>query len=191
MSQNAGFVATVPIYKDQSVAANRGKLIEVGDTVSLVAKGATSTELITPTVTAVGKSGKAVFWNYGTTAYKGEDILRLHQKHIFEPDGAKRSWTIDVDENSSGASLAAAVSVILEGATYELTAAETGSPATGFTDDFMQDLEDEINAILLGDGVCTVEASGGTMTITISGTRLYPGTLVITNTTPDSTWTQV
>lgn len=183
----------LPVYKDQTNSANIGKIIEVGDTVTLVIynnklTGPTTQDV---TVTAVGNGGRTIEWNNSTTGnLLAERIERVHAKHQYTCAGAQ-NWEIVLTEASASSVKAKVTSMAfgVPSVVYDI-GVEEAAAANGITDLFVEELVDKINSVLGNEGyahgVVAGSAGSQTLTLTINGLTLRPGALVLAGLTAGS-----
>lgn len=174
------------VYKDQTNPANQGKVVEIGDTVTLVLtndNGVPSTQDIT--VTGVSDNGKTICWSTSGTAVRTTDIIRVHAKHTFECPGP-HSCSIVVTKESSG--LVEFVSLVINGATHGLGVEEPGEASSNWNPGIVTPLEEVLNELLLGNGRAHVSINSDELTISILGTSLNFGALVVNGADPDYDW---
>ncbi len=185
-------ITKLPIYKDQTTPGNEGELIEVGDSVDLVIRndGAAPT-IQTVVVTEVALGGKQIGWNNSTTGnLRTEDVIRVHYKHQYNCPGAT-NYTVTLTEAGAGAALAEVTSIEFGSppVAYAIGAAETGDPATGITQEFVDELVTKVQAVLGAEGFVTAELTSATVvTMTITALKLKPGTIAVVGLTA-GTWT--
>lgn len=160
-----------PVYKDQTVAANYGVLIAVGDTVVVKADGdGTDDGAVSLVLTHVENGGRTIGWNQllnTASNYETTDITRVHKKHQFacpglhdyinatDPAGPINGFTIN-------------------GIYHAITPIAATSQVTANA------LADAINAVLLGNGNAVVtwnNLATDTFTIKIFGTTYLPNTI--------------
>jgi hypothetical protein len=166
-----------PVYKDQTIPANAGKLIVAGDNVVVIVANhdGTVTER-TLLVAKVEDGGKSILWdtqfNEATSQnLHVEDISRVHVKHEYSCPG-EASYTIAITSNST--TLATALtSVTVNGVLRPITTAVEDAGGATIHAGFGAEAAAAINAILAGNGYASVQSSAGeTTTILISGTPL-------------------
>lgn len=134
-----------PVYKDQTDSSNAGKLIEVGDTITVKLQhdsGALTD--IDLTVTGVFNNGKGIEWNRGATDsdVRTCDIARVHAKHQYRCPGRDNYRALNV----SVASSATVAGITLGGVNHAFAGGPYGAGATSAAD--AQAMEDAINVLL-------------------------------------------
>ena len=183
-----------PLYKDQTVAADEGKIIEAGDTVALVIENSTSSPTLqNVTVTKVTEQGKRIEWDLLTTGNLFPDkVIRHHHKHTFRSKG-RLNYAIVLTESSASSVKAKVTSMEFGGAPYAIDIEET-TLGNGITTEFRDRLLAKINEVLLTEGyaasgVIAGSAGSQTLTVTINGLNLTPGAVVVAGLTASSWYT--
>lgn len=145
-----GVSSLLSVYKDQTVGANKGKLIEVGDTVTLIIRqdgGANQDKNVT--VVAVADGAKSIFWDQEVTNVVTEEVDRIHVKHNYE---IVADEVIDY-EIESEADMISFASITINGVVYTPTASVTGTPSAAKA----EQIEDLINdEVVKGNGYVNV-----------------------------------
>lgn len=153
-----------PVYKDQTVLANYGVLIEVGDTLVVKADGDGSDDgAVSLTVTKVENGGRTIGWSQLASNYETTDITRVHAKHELACPGLQ-------DYVSHSNPVGPILGFNINGIDYDITSLTVTSAHAA-------DLEDAINAVLLGNGNAVVtwnDLATDTFKIEIFGTTLRP-----------------
>lgn len=192
-----------PVYKNQGTpaapnTANLGKLIAPGDVVTVAIRNAAGAETpLNLTVTDVLYSGTTIQFDTPVgdpnLTIRAEDIVRVHAQHQYRCPQTTGKYQIVLTQSATPATdLASVTSIVFNGAARQIGAAETGTPAAGFTAAFISDLTSKLNTVLNGHGYATVTATAGAVTILINGTDFVPGTVVAPGfLTPPATWTVI
>lgn len=158
-----------PVYKDQTVGANAGKLIEVGDTVTVLVDNHNGTQ--TPrdlTVVGVEDSAKSIL--YDTTDEKNfrvEDIVRVHAKHEWNcPAPVNYELTLTSTSTTLPISF---TSIVVNGLVRPIGVAESAG-GTALSPEFAQAVADALNGLLAGNGYASVKTNSAEVAvIRISG----------------------
>ena len=173
-------------FKDQTITANKGLPIQVGDTVTVVrhngAAAASTQDLV---VTEIVHGGLGFGWDAGLTQnLRPEDIIRLHAKHLYACPGALNYRVILTELNPT--TVQASVTSMAFGsptATYGIGVTEAAAAGNGIAAEFGTRLAAAINAVLGREGNASVVIAGTagtqTVTITITSLTLLPGNLVV------------
>ena len=166
-----------PVYKDQltpaTAAANAGKLVVAGDTVTVLVDNhdgtTTGRDLV---LTGVEDAGKSILFDTALASnLRVEDITRVHFKHEYNCPG-EASYTIAITSNSTTLAVAL-TSLTINGVLHPLTGVVEDTPGVAITANFGAEVAAAINAILAGNGYASVQSSAGeTTTILVSGTPL-------------------
>lgn len=175
MVERAKFVH--PVYKDQTVVANGGQLIEVGDTLSVVLDGDGTEELQDLVLTHVENGGMTVGWNREVASFRTTDIARVNAKHQFSCAGL-HSYSIVLTEATPTVTAASVDDLFIQGEAVAVDIVEADSE-NGFEAPFVAALIVKLNEILNGNGIANAVAAGsaGTQTLTITFTQT---TLILT-----------
>lgn len=172
MVERAKFVH--PVYKDQTVVANGGQLIEVGDTLRVVLDGDGTEELQDLTLTHVENGGMTVGWNREVESFRTTDIARVHARHQFSCVGPQ-NFQIVLTESSPLTVAAAINDLFIQGEAVAVDITEADSE-NGYEAPFVAALIVKLNEILAGNGIANAVAAGSagtqTLTITFTGTTL-------------------
>lgn len=162
------------VYKDQAVGANRGKIVEVGDTVTLAVRNAggpaTNVDVV---VTAVGNGGKDIQWDSSTTNnIRSEDIIRVGAEHQYQCPGPLNYQAV-ITEIGGGAAPIVVTSIALNGVTYPVGISE-GAGVAGIDPVFVTALLAKLNGITGIEGYWTgvVAGTAGTQTLTLKAGNL-------------------
>jgi hypothetical protein len=161
----------LPVFKDQTSAPNKGKVVEVGDTVVLVLASDGAASTFSATLTSVSNDGRTIGWNRDAASsdYRTEDIARVHAKHVFECQGPV-NFALESEIEGPAANL------VIDGVTNTFPAP---FPATAEGASAMQDYINE--SILMGNGWCSVSvntaATPDTLVVSIQGTSFTPNSV--------------
>lgn len=193
MKQTAQF--KYPVFKDQTSAPNRGKIIEAADTLTLVIRnGAQAQTTQDVTVTEVGLNGKLITWNNSTTGnLRANDIVRVGREHQYQPDGPE-TYYIDLTESSASSVAFGVTSIALDGVVYPIGVVEAAA-ANGITTAFQTALAAAVNALVGSMGAYAYVSVTGTagsqvLRLTITALERVPTAIVVTGATAGS-WTEV
>jgi hypothetical protein len=165
------------IYKNQSVALDKGLIIEVGDSVTLkkrVVGGSPVAEVVT--VTGVDDEGTTIEWNNGTTGVRAEDIVGIHAQHNFQCAGTA-GYSFTLTEDDDGIVDAIAVEdITIDGGVFPVNAEES-EVAAGIEEAFADTFIGVINGLLAGTSGYASYAITGTagdqvLTVTVTGSPL-------------------
>lgn len=132
-----------PVYKDQTDTSNAGKLIEVGDTITVKLKhDSGSLTDLNLTVTAVFNNAKGIEWNRGAadSDVRTCDIARVHAKHQYRCPGRDNYRALNVLVASTGIA-----GITLGGVNYPFP---DGPYTAAANDTDAQVMEDYINGLL-------------------------------------------
>ena len=157
------------VYKDQGTSSNEGKVIEVGDTVTLAVRNvgrADTTQDVT--VTAVGSGGRMIEWDAQASNYLiSNDVKRVHQKHQYVCPG-ERNFVATLTELNPASVAMSVTSITISGATFPVGIAEA-SAANGITPEFVTALVAKLNEIFGWDGLVTgvVTGTAGSQVLTL------------------------
>ena len=160
---------SLPVYKDQTVLGNFGKLIEVGDTlvVAPAGDGGADTSAVSLTVTHVSNQGRTIGWNQLVNNYRTTDIKRVHKKHQLILPASPTDYV------SASNPVGPILGFTIDGVVHTISSLTvTGAHAT--------DLEDAINAVLGDNGYSVVtwnDLSTDTFTIEVFGTTKVPNSI--------------
>lgn len=172
------------VYKDQTVLANVGKFIEVGDTVNLKKRVVGGTDVLEPvTITAVKENNHSIQWDNGTTGVRAEDIVGISAKHSFRCAGSTNTL-ISITELTPLTLKMAVTSITINGGVFPVNISEAVA-ANGIEVEFAQALTAAVNGYLAGtSGYASYSITGtaGTqvLAILITGSVLKPTAMAIT-----------
>lgn len=160
----------LPVFKDQTNSANKGKIVEVGDTVVLVlGNDGAAASTFSATLTHVSNDGKTIGWNRDAASsdYRTEDITRVHGKHVFTCQGP-RNFTLHAEIAGP------AQNIIVDGVTYPFASPYFAATLAGAAA-----MQAYINDhVLMGNGWCAVTFNAtpnpDTLVVAIYGTSFTP-----------------
>lgn len=158
------------VYKDQltpaTLAANYGKIIAIGDTVTLAVRNDAGPETAQDVVvTDVLDGGRTIQWDGSLVSQTiTEDVVRVHQKHEFYCAGP-RNFRGSILETTGPMTV---TSITLNGAVLPVGIAE-GATAAGIDPAFVTALLSKLNSLVGGDGqfTATVTGTAPTQTLTV------------------------
>lgn len=162
-----------PVYKDQTVVADYGKIIAVGDTLFVQCPGdggadaATAVQLV---LTHVSNNGRTVGWDQNSAIgknYRSSDIGRVHKKHQKVCTGVLNYQTAAIAGPING--------FTMNGIAHTLAS----TTVTALNAPILEDL---IDAYLQGNGYCVVTFDAtptpDTFVIRIYGTSYVPNSVL-------------
>lgn len=169
MAKTEKVTFSAPVYKDQTVLANYGKLIEVGDTlvVATAGDGGVNDGAVSLTLTHVSNGGKTVGWSQLAANYRTTDIKRTHKKHQFTRP------TVPTDYVSASNPVGPITGITIDGVVTAITSLTV-------TSGHAADLKAIIDGILGENGYSTVtwnDIATDTFTIEIFGTTKVPNSI--------------
>jgi hypothetical protein len=174
-----------PVYKDQTNAANAGKIVQTGDVVTVLVKNHNGTETTRDlTLTGVEDSGKSILWDTKfdeatSQNLRVEDITRVHAKHEYNCPGAA-NYSIVL--TSTAGTIFSTSAITINGAARPLVVAEAVGNAGTLEAGFGQKVADGINGLLAGNGYAyLISQTGEVATVRIAGSTLVPTAVTVAN----------